>query len=825
MNAGKSDSRIWAGSGPRVIVHTPEPGGGAGQYVAEFVKALAAADVPVVLFCPSNFAYEREVEASGAEIVHAPIREVDTASLWRRVVRNVEFATGAGPIFWATVRKGDIVHFQFALHLGLGLLYFAIARMKRASIVLTAHDPVPHRWILSRSFQWIETALLTIEYSLCRRLIVHNETGKRILEKHFCSASSVITVIPHGPLNPVPPGSVDDQPRPITEPLRLLAFGSLRENKGLHLAIAAVQRLRQDAGNRPVVLTIAGSVPNLMERAYWERCLRLIEAQPDGIEVLERTIGDAEIPALFAAHDAVLLPYVDFYSESGVAMLAVSQRRPILATSAGGLGELLREADCGILIESPTAGAVIAAIQEAASTPPGVLRRKGLNGYSHALSRRSWNIIAERTREVYNGVLSPEVPHEAEQKIVLHTPEPGSSAALYVEELSAALALEKVPVRVVCPANHQARRAMERNPLIDVRVCCERATSTNVSFAAKIGQNLRFVVSSCKALLEATKPGDIVHFQYILHLPFGLIFLVCAWAKGAHIVFTVHDPVPHKFLFPRTLRAIETAGLRFAYRWSDVLVVHSEAGKRKLIEAFHVSPRKIRIICHGPYELKKKVRACAESNRLETLFFGSLRENKGLHFAIEATQRLAGEGVPVRLTIAGQVVNRKEESYWQRCRALIDSAFGAIRLIEGFVPDEELADLFSQCHCFVLPYTTFSSDSGVAYMALANGKPILSTDAGGLEWLLENSGGGIRIPEASVAGVITALRQAVDLGPKILERMGRAGAQWVLDECGWRRVAHDTRNVYAEFIPQLSAATFARESPEEDIELMGACHE
>lgn len=411
---------------------------------------------------------------------------------------------------------------------------------------------------------------------------------------------------------------------------------------------------------------------------------------------------------------------------------------------------------------------------------------------------------------------------DAKPTVVIHTPEPSSSAALYVEELSAALTEEKVPVRVVCPANHEARATMETNPLIDVRVCCERATSISVTLLTKLVDNLRFVASSCKALLNTTKPGDIVHFQYILHLPFGLIFFACVRSKRAHIVFTVHDPVPHKFLFPPVLRTIETGALRCAYKWSDVLIVHSEAGKRKLMEAFSISSTKIRVIAHGPYELKKKISACPESGRLEVLLFGSFRENKGLHLAIEATQQLAREGVALRLTIAGQVVNRKEDAYWQRCRKLIDSASTAICLKEGFVPNEKLADLFSSCHCFLLPYTTFSSDSGVAYMALANAKPIVSTDAGGLGWLLENSGGGIRIAEATVPGVIATLRQAVELGPDILERMGRAGAQWVSDECGWRKVARETREIYQEFIPQLKVQPISGETVEEPVELVGS---
>ncbi len=413
---------------------------------------------------------------------------------------------------------------------------------------------------------------------------------------------------------------------------------------------------------------------------------------------------------------------------------------------------------------------------------------------------------------------------DQDRRIIMHTPEPASSAALYVEALSAALAAQ-TPVCVVCPGNHQARKTMEAHPFIDVRTCRPRATRVDVSIFTKIIENTRFVASSANALLKAAKPGDVIHLQYILHLPFGLIFFLCAWARRAHIVLTAHDPLPHKFLFPRLCQGLERASLGLAYKWSDVLIVHSEAGKRMLLEQFHLPAESIRIIPHGPYKLKEKVRSCGEASRLEVLFFGSLRENKGLHLAIEAVQTMAQEGVSIRLTIAGQVVNKKEEAYWERCRALIDPASDAVRLIGTFVPDDDLAELFSNCHCFLLPYTTFCSDSGVAYMALANAKPIIATAAGGLGWLLDNSRGGIRIAEASVASVSAALRQALELGAANLERKGRMGAEWVLAECGWPRVARETQAVYAELLPQLRANAAPLERLSEELAFEGAGHE
>ena len=385
-------------------------------------------------------------------------------------------------------------------------------------------------------------------------------------------------------------------------------------------------------------------------------------------------------------------------------------------------------------------------------------------------------------------------------RIVLHTPEPISSPAIYLDELSRALTIEGVFLHLVCPSNYQARGFAERNPMIQLCATGERSTNPTHGLARKVWDNLRFLFSSGSVLFSTTRRGDIVHFQYNLHFPFGALFFLLARFRGARIVFTVHDPLPHKWTLPRWLRFIERGALSWVYRTSDVLIVHSEAGRRRLLEAFHENPVKIRVIVHGPYELGKGILPMPKSDCLEVLLFGALRENKGARFAIEAVQRLHSDGVQVRLTIAGSVLNRKEQAYWTRCKEQIEVCPQPIRLLEGFVPDEELSELFSRCHCLLLPYTQFSSDSGVAFMALANGRAIISTRCGGLGALIDSSGGGIAISEPTTDAVADALRFAVNAGVETIEGLGRTGTNWVLDECGWQKVARQTRLVYEQLL-------------------------
>lgn len=381
-------------------------------------------------------------------------------------------------------------------------------------------------------------------------------------------------------------------------------------------------------------------------------------------------------------------------------------------------------------------------------------------------------------------------------RIFLHTPEPASSSARYVAELAHALTDIAVPIHVICPANHQGREAFASNPLIAVRPTGSRPTRTTDGLITKTWTNLRFLLSSCTTMLRNVRPGDIVHFQFVLHFPFGALFFFCALLRRCKIVLTVHDPLPHKWLLPVPLRNLEFGALAWSYKVSDVLLVHSESGRKVLEEHFPHLREKIRVIVHGPYELSTPPLKKPDSSCLEVLLFGALRENKGAHLAIPAIQQLHMQGVPIRLTIAGRVLNRKEQAYWDRCRKLIAQHPEPIHLIEKFIPDECLPQLFETCHCFLLPYTHFSSDSGVAFMALANGRPIISTKVGGLASLLECSPAGLAIAEPSVSAVANALREAVDLGPEYLDRLGQAGKTWVLEECGWPKVASQTRQVY-----------------------------
>ena len=191
------------------------------------------------------------------------------------------------------------------------------------------------------------------------------------------------------------------------------------------------------------------------------------------------------------------------------------------------------------------------------------------------------------------------------------------------------------------------------------------------------------------------------------------------------------------------------------------------------------------------------------------LLFGSLRENKGIHLAIQAVENLVRQGIPIHLTIAGETPNGKEAAYWSTCERLLAESSAGIELKKRYIQEEEICGLLAQSHCVLLPYTAFSSDSGIAALALSNGKPIVATTSGGLGDLLRAAELGITIQEPTVAGVQEALLQAWQAGPDELRRLARNGADHLLNTCSWSVAAKKTGDLYRELTVRSNEAQYS----------------
>ena len=380
----------------KILQYTHAVGSGAGRYVAGLSRALARERATVTLLCPRDFEYGGNLPDAGVLLVHGPPSLASARSRPGKLWYAVAQCAAGGLIARRRTERAGVVHINFIGLPLLGAVVIAYLRLSGRIVVLTVHDVTPHRLLMGRRMESVERAILGLLYRTPAHLVVHYAGAAAELRDHFAVSRKRITVIPHGAdvLDDVAPPK-----RPVAEPtMRLALLGSIRENKGVDLAIVAVQALRR--GGLAVELTIAGHAA-ASEAAYWRSCQAAIRASPGGFHTVSRYLTDTEMRALLLDADAILLPYRAFAAQSGVAIDALAAGRAIIATGAGGIDELFRSADCGVRISEPTEAAVARAVEQAIRLGRPHMARMGAAGATYVRQQLSWEAVANAHLELY----------------------------------------------------------------------------------------------------------------------------------------------------------------------------------------------------------------------------------------------------------------------------------------------------------------------------------------------------------------------------------------------------------------------------------------
>ncbi len=106
------------------------------------------------------------------------------------------------------------------------------------------------------------------------------------------------------------------------------------------------------------------------------------------------------------------------------------------------------------------------------------------------------------------------------------------------------------------------------------------------------------------------------------------------------------------------------------------------------------------------------------------LFFGLIREYKGLDILLEAWESVRRDGV--KLIVAGEFYDER-----QRYEPLFARLGDSVVLHDRFIPDASVKNYFSAADALVLPYRT-ATQSGVTQIAYNFSLPMIVTNVGGL---------------------------------------------------------------------------------------------
>jgi glycosyltransferase involved in cell wall biosynthesis len=254
------------------------------------------------------------------------------------------------------------------------------------------------------------------------------------------------------------------------------------------------------------------------------------------------------------------------------------------------------------------------------------------------------------------------------------------------------------------------------------------------------------------------------------------------------IVSTLHDVAPHPGLDSSFRKKWEIQTL---VRCSAHLFVHGQVLKEELLRRYpKIDSEKVHVIPHGDYAFFRRWASAVKEEPLTILFFGRIREYKGLPLLCEAYTQVLQSIPDARLIIAG-------EGPLGALQPILES-FTNCEIYNRYIPEEEVSGFFERASMVVCPYTE-ASQSGIIPVAYAFKKPVVATRVGCLPESVEDGRTGFLVspgdPAALAEALITLLRD-----PDLQHSMGRNGFQKMNEEFGWDKLAAKSRDVYLDTI-------------------------
>lgn len=173
----------------------------------------------------------------------------------------------------------------------------------------------------------------------------------------------------------------------------LLFFGRLEWEKGVQDLIAALPRIRRShPGTRLVVAGTGSHAAWLADQARKHRVLRAIE--------FAGHLSDRELAAVLSAADAVVLP--SRYEPFGiVALEAAAAGTPLVASTAGGLGEVVVDGKTGASFAPTDVDGLATAVRSVLDDPV-ASQRRAKAAKTRLGTDFDWGRIAEGTAAVYS---------------------------------------------------------------------------------------------------------------------------------------------------------------------------------------------------------------------------------------------------------------------------------------------------------------------------------------------------------------------------------------------------------------------------------------
>ena len=328
----------------------------------------------VRLICAENAEHAEQAQ----DLTAVDLQTIDTGKGAKGTVLKL-----FSPQTWREMRRlsdefrPDVIHVTSAQEWNPALGWF-VRHVLKKPLIYTIHDVIHHE---GTPFYFKVTESLF--RGMPDGLVVLTEQGKRILTEKGKDPGKIL-VVPHGVYDFFTQYTADG----IRERKEILFFGRIEPYKGVGVLLEAARPLLD--ADPEWMLQIAGGGDVTPYQALLD--------QPQ-IRLTNRFLTDAEVAEFMQRAAIVALPYISA-SQSGVIPTAYAFGKPVIATRVGGIPDMVKDGETGLLIP-PNDPAALRSALERLMGDAALRSRLGTAGKEFAAKELSWASIAEKHAEFY----------------------------------------------------------------------------------------------------------------------------------------------------------------------------------------------------------------------------------------------------------------------------------------------------------------------------------------------------------------------------------------------------------------------------------------
>jgi glycosyltransferase involved in cell wall biosynthesis len=306
-------------------------------------------------------------------------------------------------------------------------------------------------------------------------------------------------------------------------------------------------------------------------------------------------------------------------------------------------------------------------------------------------------------------------------------------------------------------------------------------------------------IISARAIVEIIAE----HAIQIVHAHLGRDYLVaamaCRRARCARLILTRHHYLP--------------VSRNPIYRWmlEDVaaVIAVSSSVRQSIIERLGLPPERVHTIPNwiDPSRLKPIAREAARAlfqiqARLAVACIGQITPAKGQEEFIRAASRVSQARSDVEFLIVGKEEDDQRSHFTRQLKALVEE-LGIGRRVRFLGHIEKMAELLSASDVVVVP----SWDEGfslVTIEAMAAGRPVLASDAGGIRDIIRENVTGLLFPPRNVNALASKLLWML-ADTSLRERLGRQAQQDAMARFNREQIIDQIESLYLNALEQRSS--------------------